>query len=202
MLRKAMDSGLFRNIAVSSEKPLLVIDDFRRGRICYSIFQNGLTIGGPQCPKDTWHSTFSSVKAGTFIPGDGGPDSKHYDVKGNLWAALAGLGVIIQIDLRGMTLGFVLIPNGDTTRLTSRLAAPTINSSIWRDDERHILAVQAALSRSDRPGWGAPTGTVDGSRSRFFPGRRPGDWRPSNLACCCRHFTPGRPRPAASRRRS
>jgi sugar lactone lactonase YvrE len=33
---------------------------------------------------------------------------------GNHWAALAGLGGIIQIDRRGIILGFVPIPNGDT----------------------------------------------------------------------------------------
>jgi gluconolactonase len=115
MLRKVMDSGLFPNgIAVSPDNNLLAVGDFRGGRIWYSTFQNGPTMGCPQCPKDPSHSTFSSVKAGTFVPGNGGPDGMHYDVKGNLWAALAGLGGIIQIDRRGIILGFVPIPNGDT----------------------------------------------------------------------------------------
>jgi len=115
MLRKVMDSSLFPNgIAVSPDNNLLAVGDFRGGRIWYSTFQNGPTMGCPQCPKDPSHSTFSSVKAGTFIPGNGGPDGMHYDVKGNLWAALAGLGGIIQIDRRGIILGFVPIPNGDT----------------------------------------------------------------------------------------
>ena len=35
------------------------------------------------------------------MPGNGGPDGMHYDVRGNLWAALAGLGGIIQINPRG-----------------------------------------------------------------------------------------------------
>jgi gluconolactonase len=115
MLRKIMDSGLFPNgIAVSPDDTLLAVGDFRGGRIWYSTFQNGPSMGCPQCPKDPSHSTFSSVKAGTFIPGNGGPDGMHYDVKGNLWAALASLGGIIQIDRRGVILGFVPTPNGDT----------------------------------------------------------------------------------------
>jgi gluconolactonase len=114
MLRKVMDSGLFPNgIAVSPDNALLAVGDFRGGRIWYSTFQNGPTMGCPQCPKDPSHSTFSSVKAGTFIPGNGGPDGMHYDVHGNLWAALAGLGGIIQINPRGIILGFVPIPNDD-----------------------------------------------------------------------------------------
>jgi gluconolactonase len=114
MLRKIMDSSLFPNgIAVSPDDALLAVGDFRGGRIWYSTFQNGPTMGCPQCPKDPSHSTFSSVKAGTFIPGNGGPDGMHYDVRGNLWAALAGLGGIIQINPRGVVLGFVPIPNND-----------------------------------------------------------------------------------------
>ncbi|MBV8935090.1 MAG: SMP-30/gluconolactonase/LRE family protein [Alphaproteobacteria bacterium] len=113
-LRKIMDSGLFPNgIAVSPDNGLLAVGDFRGGRIWYSTFQNGPTMGCPQCPKDPSHSTFSSVKAGTFVPGNGGPDGMHYDVRGNLWAALAGLGGIIQINPRGVILGFVPIPNDD-----------------------------------------------------------------------------------------
>jgi gluconolactonase len=88
MLRKVMDSGLFPNgIAVSPDDALLT-------------FQNGPTMGCPQCPKDPTHSTFGSVKAGTFMPGNGGPDGMRYDVRGNLWAASFGLGGIIQINPR------------------------------------------------------------------------------------------------------
>ena len=44
------------------------------------------------CPKrqDPLHLTFTGVKAGTYFPGNGGPDGIHYDVKGNLWAGLPG----------------------------------------------------------------------------------------------------------------
>jgi gluconolactonase len=52
MLRKVMDSGLFPNgIAVSPDDALLAVGDFRGGRIWYSTFQNGPTMGCPQCPK-------------------------------------------------------------------------------------------------------------------------------------------------------
>jgi gluconolactonase len=134
MLRKVMDSGLFPNgIAVSPDDALLAVGDFRGGRIWYSTFQNGPTMGCPQCPKDPSHSTFGSVKAGTFMPGNGGPDGMHYDVRGNLWAAVFGLGGIIQIDRRGVILGFVPIPNGDNARPpTSRSAGPIISTSTSR----------------------------------------------------------------------
>ena len=125
MLRKVMDSGLFPNgIAVSPDDTLLAVGDFRGGQIWYSAFQNGPTMGCPQCPKDPSHSTFSSVKAGTFIPGNGGPEGMHYDVRGNLWAAFAGLGGIIQIDRRGLILGFVPIPNGDAATTNFAFGGP------------------------------------------------------------------------------
>ena len=131
MLRKVMDSGLFPNgIAVSPDDALLAVGDFRGGRIWYSTFQNGPTMGCPQCPKDASHSTFSSVKAGTFMPGNGGPDGMHYDVKGNLWAALAGLGGIIQINPRGIILGFVPIPNSDAATTNFAFGGPD-NQSIY-----------------------------------------------------------------------
>ena len=125
MLRKVMDSGLFPNgIAVSPENTLLAVGDFRGGRIWYSTFQNGPTMGCPQCPKDPSHSTFSSVKAGTFFPGNGGPDGMHYDVRGNLWTAVAGLGGIIQSDRRGIILGFVPVPNDDAATTNFAFGGP------------------------------------------------------------------------------
>ena len=125
MLRKIMDSGLFPNgIAVSPDNNLLAVGDFRGGRVWYSTFQNGPTLGCPQCPKDPSHSTFSSVKAGTYVPGNGGPDGMHYDVKGNLWAALAGLGGIVEINPRGLILGFVPIPNDDAATTNFAFGGP------------------------------------------------------------------------------
>jgi gluconolactonase len=125
MLRKIMDSGLFPNgIAVSPDNNLLAVGDFRGGRVWYSTFQNGPTLGCPQCPKDPSHSTFGSVKAGTFIPGNGGPDGMHYDVHGNLWAALAGLGGIVEINPRGVILGFVPIPNDDAATTNFAFGGP------------------------------------------------------------------------------
>jgi sugar lactone lactonase YvrE len=163
MLRKVMDSGLFPNgIAVSPDDTLLAVGDFRGGRIWYSTFQNGPTMGCPQCPKDPSHSTFGSVKAGTFIPGNGGPDGMHYDVRGNLWAALAGLGGIVQIN----------------AWTHSRFCAGTERRHrndqfcLWRPrqsvhlfgggDQRDLLALQGALSRADRTGGCAPAGATIG----------------------------------------
>jgi gluconolactonase len=114
VLRKAMDSGSFPNgIAVSPDNNLLAIGDLREGRVWYGGFVTGPTIGCLQCSKDPLHLTFGSVKAVTYVPGNSGPDGIHYDVHGNLWAQLAGLGGIIEIDSHGVILGFVPISNGD-----------------------------------------------------------------------------------------
>ena len=64
------------------------------------------------------------VKAGTYVPGNGCPDGIHYDVKGNLWAAIARLGGIIQIDPRGLILGFVPVPNGDLATTNFAFGGP------------------------------------------------------------------------------
>jgi len=84
----------------------------------------------PQCPKDPSHLTFVNIKAGTYVPGNGGPDGIHYDVKGNLWAMMARLGGIIEIDPRGIILGFVPIPNGDTATTNFAFGGPD-NQSIY-----------------------------------------------------------------------
>jgi gluconolactonase len=100
-------------------------------------------MGCPQCPKDASHSTFSSVKAGTFMPGNGGPDGMHYDVRGNLWVAMAGLGGIIQINPRGIILGFVPIPNNDAATTNFAFGGSDTNTFTWR-------ARQAARSGGSR----------------------------------------------------
>ena len=53
-----------------------------------------------------------------------GPDGIHYDVKGNLWAAIARLGGIMQIDPRGLILGFVPVPNGDLATTNFAFGGP------------------------------------------------------------------------------
>jgi sugar lactone lactonase YvrE len=50
----------------------------------------------------------------------GGP----YDVKGNLWAATARLGGIVQIDPRGIIRGFVPVPNGDPSTTNFAFGGP------------------------------------------------------------------------------
>jgi gluconolactonase len=81
-------------------------------------------LGCPDCTKDPLRLTFAGVKAGTYMPGNGGPDGIHYDVKGNLWAAVARLGGIVQIDPRGIILGFVPIPNGDLATTNFAFGGP------------------------------------------------------------------------------
>src|SRR4051794_14608244 len=114
ILRKVMDSLNFPNgIAVSPDNGTLVVGDCTAGRMIYATFATGPTLGTPGATPDPLHLTFSGVRAGTYLPGTGCPDGIHYDVKGNLWAATARLGGILQIDPRGIILGFLPVPNGD-----------------------------------------------------------------------------------------
>jgi len=137
VLRRVMDSGSFPyGIAVSPDNATLAIGDFLEGRVWYSTFVTGPTMGCPQCAKDPLHLTFGSVKAGSYLPGNGGPDGIHYDVHGNLWAQLAGLGGIVEIDPRCVILGFVPIPNGD---------AATTNFAFGGPDNQYIY-MQGAIS--------------------------------------------------------
>ncbi len=66
-----------------------------------------------QCANDPSHTTFFFATAGSYNPGDGGLDGVHYDVHGSLWA-LCGIGGIIEYDPRGIILGYMSLPNGDT----------------------------------------------------------------------------------------
>jgi gluconolactonase len=130
VLRRVMDSGSFPNgIAVSPDNGVLAIGDCREGRVWYSAFITGPTMGCPQCSKDPLHLTFAGVKAGTYVPGNSCPDGIHYDAHGNLWAQLGGLGGIVEIDPRGLILGFVPIPNGD---------AATTNFAFGGPDDQYI----------------------------------------------------------------
>jgi gluconolactonase len=114
VLRKVMDGGLFPNgIAVSPDNGTVAVGDCLGGRMWYAGFVSGPTMGVPGSTPDPLHLTFGFVKAGTYMPGNGCPDGIHYDVKGNLWAAVGRLGGIVEIDQRGLILGFVPIPNGD-----------------------------------------------------------------------------------------
>jgi gluconolactonase len=141
-LHKLMDSGMFPNgIAVSPQDTVLAIGDFRAGRMWYATFANGPTMGCPQCPKDPAHLIFAGVKAGTYVPGNSGPDGIHYDVKGNLWAQLPGIGGIAEIDTHGLILGFVPIPNGDVATTNFAFGGPdnqyiyfegAISGTFWR----------------------------------------------------------------------
>ena len=125
VLRRVMDSGSFPNgIAVSPDNGVLAIGDCREGRVWYSAFITGPTMGCPQCSKDPLHLTFAGVKAGTYVPGNSCPDGIHYDAHGNLWAQLGGLGGIVEIDPRGLILGFVPIPNGDAATTNFAFGGP------------------------------------------------------------------------------
>ena len=116
----------------------------------YAGFMTGPTMGCPQCSKDPLHLTFGSVKAGTYMPGNSGPDGIHYDVHGNLWAALAGLGGIVEIDPRGLILGFVPIPNGDAATTNFAFGGPDNQYHLLRgSQQRDLLALQGALSWPD-----------------------------------------------------
>jgi gluconolactonase len=111
------------------------------GRVWYSTFITGPTMGCPQCSKDPLHLTFAGVKAGTYVPGNSCPDGIHYDAHGNLWAQLGGLGGIVENDPRGLILGFVPIPNGDAATTNFAFGGPdnqyiyfegAISGTFWR----------------------------------------------------------------------
>lgn len=115
VLYRVADSAMFPNgIAVAPDDGTLAVGDFGAGRVWYMPFLNGPEVSCQQCAKDPTHQTFGNVKAGTYVPGNGGPDGVHYDVKGDLWFQAYGVGGIFEADPKGVIQGFVPLPNGDT----------------------------------------------------------------------------------------
>src|SRR6185312_10012927 len=110
ILRKVIDALNFPNgIAVSADNSRLTIGDCTASRMVYAIFI-AQTLSNPGAKPDPLHLTFQTVRSATYLPGAGCPDGLHYDVKGNLWISVAGLGGVMQVDPRGIILGFVPIP--------------------------------------------------------------------------------------------
>ncbi len=125
ILRKVIDDLHFPNgIAVSPDNARLAIGECTASRMVYAIFATGPTLGNPGAKPDPLHLTFQTVRAATYLPGAGCPDGLHYDVKGNLWISTAGLGGILQVDPRGIILGFVPIPNGDLSTTNFAFGGP------------------------------------------------------------------------------
>jgi gluconolactonase len=125
ILRKVMDGLNFPNgIAVSPDNNTLAVGDCTAGRMIYATFATGPTLSTPGATPDPLHLTFSSVRAGSYLPGTGCPDGLHYDVKGNLWLGTPRLGGILQIDPRGVIVGFVPIPNGDLATTNFAFGGP------------------------------------------------------------------------------
>jgi sugar lactone lactonase YvrE len=58
------------------------------------------------------------------MPGNGYPDGIHFDVKGKLWVAAGRLGGIMEIDPRGLIVGFVPIPNGELATTNFAFGGP------------------------------------------------------------------------------
>ena len=82
-------------------------------------------------------------------------NTPHYDVKGNLWASAFRLGGILQIDPRGIILGFMPIPNGDIA---------TTNFAFGGPDNRDIFLKGATSGtfwrfKAPYPGLIGPGGT-------------------------------------------
>jgi gluconolactonase len=123
ILRRVIDNLHFPNgIAVSPDNSRLAIGDCTASRMVYALFATGPTVGVPGAKADPLHLTFQTVRAGTYFPGAGCPDGLHYDVKGNLWIAAGGLGGVIQVDPRGVIVGFVPIPAPGGDLATTNLA--------------------------------------------------------------------------------
>jgi gluconolactonase len=125
ILRKVIDDLNFPNgIAVPPDDGRLAIGDCTASRMVYAIFATGPTLGNPGAKPDPLHLTFQTVRAATYLPGAGCPDGLHYDVKGNLWIAAGGLGGVLQVDPRGIIVGFVPIPNGDLATTNFAFGGP------------------------------------------------------------------------------
>ena len=113
ILRRIISTGSFPNgIAVSPDDGTLAVADYASNRMLYYSFLKGPNAACTQCASDPSHTTFFFATAGSYNPGNGGPDGIHYDVHGNLWAA-CGIGGIIEYDPRGFIVGYVPLPNGD-----------------------------------------------------------------------------------------
>jgi gluconolactonase len=137
ILRKVIDDLHFPNgIAVPPDDSRLAIGDCTASRMVYAIFATGPTLGNPGAKPDPLHLTFQTVRAATYLPGAGCPDGLHYDVKGNLWIAAGGLGGVLEVDPRGLILGFVPIPapGGDLS---------TTNFAFGGQDNRDIFVMAA-----------------------------------------------------------
>lgn len=125
ILRKVMDALQFPNgIAVSPQNDTLAVGDCTGGHMVYAAFATGPTLSTPGATPDPLHLTFQGVKAGTYMPGNGCPDGLHYDVKGNLWIAAGRLGGMIEVDPRGLIVGFVPIPNEDLATTNFAFGGP------------------------------------------------------------------------------
>lgn len=124
ILRKIIDDLSFPNgIAVSPDNNRLAIGDCTASRMVYAQFL-APTLSTPGVKPDPLHLTFSFVRVGTYMPGASCPDGLHYDVKGNLWIAAGGLGGMIEVDPRGVIVGFVPIPNGDLATTNFAFGGP------------------------------------------------------------------------------
>jgi gluconolactonase len=135
ILRKVMDGLSFPNgIAVSPDNGTLAVGDCRESRMIYGTFATGPTLGVPGSKPDPLHLTFSGVRAATYLPGAACADGLHYDVKGNLWIATPGLGGVLQVDRRGLIVGFVPVPGDDLS---------TTNFAFGGQDNRDIILMAA-----------------------------------------------------------
>jgi gluconolactonase len=115
ILRRIISTGQFPNgIAVSPNDSTLAVADYAANRMLYYSFLDGPNAACTMCAKDPSHTTFFFATAGSYNPGNGGPDGIHYDVHGDLWAQ-CGIGGIIEYDPRGIILGYVPLPNGDSS---------------------------------------------------------------------------------------
>ncbi len=113
VLRRLITTASFPNgIAVSPDDNTLAVADYAANRMLYYSFLSGPNAACANCAKDPSHTTFFFATGGSYNPGNGGPDGIHYDVHGNLWAAM-GIGGVMEYDPRGFILGFVPLPNGD-----------------------------------------------------------------------------------------
>jgi gluconolactonase len=80
-----ISTGNFPNgIAESPDDGTLAVADYAANRMLYYSFLKGPNAACSQCGNDPSHTTFFFATAGSYNPGNGGPDGIHYDVRGKV----------------------------------------------------------------------------------------------------------------------
>ena len=147
VLRKVMDGLNFPNgIAVSPDNNTLALGDCTAGRMIYGTFA-GPTASTPGAPRDPLRLTFSSVRAGTYLPGRSSLRCQGEPLGGRAPARRPAADRSARPDHR-----FRANPERRSLDHQLRVRRPRQPDDLLDGcDNRHVLAVQGAPFRPDRP---------------------------------------------------